>query len=135
MPADPPRVAGLHHVQITIPPGAEEAARAFYVGVLGLTEIPKPASLAGRGGLWLTTGNLELHIGTEDDVDRHSTKAHVAFAVTDLPEWRLRLAAAGCSIVESIPMPDYDRLGTRDPFGNRLELIEHHPRRASMNQP
>ena len=124
MPADPPRVAGLHHVQITIPLGAEAAARAFYVGVLGLTEISKPASLAGRGGLWLAVGAIELHIGTEDGIVRHATKAHVAFAVTDLPAWRLRLEKAGCMIAASIPIPCFDRLESRDPFGNRLEFIE-----------
>ena len=124
MPADLPGVTGIHHVQITIPIGSEDAARACYVGVLGLTEIPKPASLADRGGLWLTSGNVELHIGTEDGVDRLATKAHVAFRVTDLPAWRVRLDDAGYMILESIPIPGYDRLETRDPFGNRLELIE-----------
>jgi len=128
VPADPPRVAGLHHVQITIPLGAEAAARAFYVGVLGLTEISKPASLAGRGGLWLTAGTVELHIGSEDGVDRHATKAHVAFAVTDLPRWRLHLKAAGSSILDGVRISGHDRLETRDPFGNRLELIERRRR-------
>jgi len=126
VPADPPRVAcaGIHHVQITIPVGSEDAARSFYVGLLGLTEISKPASLAARGGLWLTTGNIDLHVGVEDGIDRHATKAHVALAVTDLPGWRAVLQAAGSTILDSIPIPGFDRLGPRDPFGNRLELIE-----------
>ena len=124
MPADPPRVAGIHHVQITVPPSAEDAARAFYVDVLGLAEILKPASLAGRGGLWLSVGDVELHIGIEDGVDWQATKAHMAFAVTDLPAWRSRLEAAGCAILDDIPIPGHDRLETRDPFGNRLELTE-----------
>ena len=124
MPADPPPITGLHHVQITIPPGSEDVARAFYVGILGLTEIPKPTSLTDRGGLWLSVGDVELHIGIEDGVVRHATKAHVAFAVTDLPGWRLRLQAAGCTILDGIPIPGNDRLETRDPFGNRLELNE-----------
>lgn len=124
MPADPSPISGFHHVQITIPPDSEDVARAFYLGILGLTEIPKPTSLTGRGGLWLSAGTIELHIGVEDGVDRHATKAHVAFAVTDLPGWRLRLQAAGCSILEGVPIPGHDRLETRDPFGNRLELIE-----------
>ena len=123
MPADPPRVAGIHHVQITIPVGEEVAARDFYAGVLGLTEVSKPDSLAGRGGLWLTTGTIELHIGVEDGVDRHATRAHIALEVTDLPTWRTRLDAAGCTILDTIAIPGFDRLETRDPFGNRLELI------------
>ncbi|MBA3605979.1 MAG: glyoxalase, partial [Acidimicrobiia bacterium] len=31
-----------------MPVGAEEAARAFYAGELGLVEVPKPAALVGR---------------------------------------------------------------------------------------
>ena len=37
-----PTVRRLHHAQITVPKGAEAAARAFYCGVLGLREIAKP---------------------------------------------------------------------------------------------
>ena len=40
-------VRRVHHVQITIPTGAEEAGRAFYCGFLGLTE-PWPIDLAYR---------------------------------------------------------------------------------------
>lgn len=38
----------LHHVQLAVPPGAEDDCRAFYVGVLGMTEIGKPPVLAAR---------------------------------------------------------------------------------------
>lgn len=42
---------GLHHVQLAVRPGGEDLARAFYVEVLGMTEVPKPPELAERGGL------------------------------------------------------------------------------------
>jgi len=32
-------ILGLHHAQITVPPGAEAAAREFYCHFLGLAEI------------------------------------------------------------------------------------------------
>jgi len=77
-------IIGLHHVQVTVPIGAEEKARQFYCGLLGLTEIEKPHSLAGRGGFWVVVGDRQVHIGTEDGVDRLKTKAHVAYQVTDV---------------------------------------------------
>ena len=116
-------IVRLHHVQITIPPGAEDEARRFYCGVLRLPEIPKPAALIGRGGLWVTVGDQQLHIGTEDGVDRHATKAHLACEVTDLASWRRVLEAAGIVIHDAVAIPGYDRFEARDPFGNRMEFI------------
>lgn len=56
-------IAGVHHVQITIPPGSEDQARAFYCDLLGLVEIEKPDPLAGRGGLWLMVGDQRFISG------------------------------------------------------------------------
>ena len=39
-------VLRIDHVQVAAPPGCEAAARAFYGGLLGLEEIPKPGLLA-----------------------------------------------------------------------------------------
>ena len=114
----------LHHVQITVPEGAEEQARAFYGGTLGLLEISKPTSLEGRGGFWLELGGQEIHVGIEDGFDRLSTKVHLAYQVEDLIAWRTKLEDAGCNILESIPIAGFERFETRDPFGNRLELLE-----------
>lgn len=116
-------ITGIHHVQITIPPGAEEEARAFYCGVLGLGEIEKPASLAGRGGFWLAVGERSVHVGVEEGIDRALSKAHVAYEVSDLGAFRRRLAAAGAKVIDGIPIPGHERIETRDPFGNRVELI------------
>ena len=118
-----PEILGLHHAQISIPRGAEAEGRRFYVGLLGLRELDKPASLAGRGGFWLAAGDgREVHVGTEDGVDRAATKAHLR--VSNLAAWRERLAAAGVEVLDSVPIPGYDRFEFRDPFGNRVEMIE-----------
>lgn len=116
-------IRGVHHVQITIPKGAEEAARAFYCTVLKLPEIEKPDSLKGRGGLWLQVGDRAVHIGTEEGFDRMTTKAHIAYEVDDLAFWRERLAQEGISAETGVPIPGYDRFEFRDPFGNRVEMI------------
>jgi catechol 2,3-dioxygenase-like lactoylglutathione lyase family enzyme len=117
-------IIGIDHVQITVPVEAVADARAFYCGLLGLPEIEKPVALRERGGFWLQVGDRQVHVGIEDGVERQATKAHVAYAVTDLVEWRTRLVSAGVEILEGIPIPGYDRFEFRDPFGNRVELIQ-----------
>lgn len=116
-------ILGLHHAQITIPQNAEEEARRFYCGLLKLTEIPKPATLEGRGGFWLQAGNHQVHIGTEDGVNRNDTKAHLAYHVSDLACWEERLRDNDVTLLKSIPIPGYQRFEFRDPFGNRVEMI------------
>ncbi len=117
-------ITGLHHAQITIPIGAEVAGKSFYCGTLGLAEITKPEGLQGRGGFWLRVGDREVHVGVEDHVDRALTKAHLAYAVTDLAPWRAKLLGLGIDILEGVPIPGFERIEFRDPFGNRVELIQ-----------
>lgn len=120
----PTTIARLHHAQISVPRGAEAQAREFYCGVLGLPELAKPAALQGRGGLWLQVGDSQVHIGTENGVDRTATKAHVAYQVTDLANLRARLQERGIAVLDGIPIPGYERFEIRDPFGNRVEFIQ-----------
>ena len=117
-------IISIDHVQITIPASAVAEARAFYCGVLGLREVEKPSTLPGGGGFWLQVGDRQVHVGTEEGVARYATKAHVAYAVTEIAKWRARLAAAGVEILEGIPIPGQNRFEFRDPFGNRVELVE-----------
>ena len=117
-------IIGLHHAQITIPKGAEERGRQFYCRLLGLPEIEKPGSLQGRGGFWLQVGDRQVHVGTEDGVERRATKAHLAYQVTDVAEWRKRLQENGIEILDGVPIPGYARFEIRDPFGNRVEFIQ-----------
>ncbi len=117
-------VIGLHHVQITIPKGSEDRGKEFYCHVLGLREMEKPDSLKGRGGFWLQLGHQEVHVGTEDGFDRLTTKAHIAYQVEDIDFWKKRLAEYQIDIVDSVPIPHYERFEFRDPFGNRVEMIQ-----------
>jgi catechol 2,3-dioxygenase-like lactoylglutathione lyase family enzyme len=117
-------ILGLHHAQISIPRGAEEAGKDFYCGVLGLAEIEKPEALKARGGFWLQVGDRQVHVGTEDGVDRQATKAHLAYAVDDIDAWRTILEQQGLAISEAVPIPGHKRFEFRDPFGNRVELTQ-----------
>jgi catechol 2,3-dioxygenase-like lactoylglutathione lyase family enzyme len=123
---DEPRIVRLDHIKITIPVGAEESGRAFYCDILNLQEMEKPESLRGRGGFWLQVGDLPVHISTEDDVNREATKMHLAYQATDLASWRTRLEEMGMAIKESVPIPGFDCFEIRDPFGNRIEIIQEY---------
>jgi catechol 2,3-dioxygenase-like lactoylglutathione lyase family enzyme len=116
-------ILAIHHAQITIPKGAEDEARNFYCGLLGLKETPKPDELAGRGGFWLEVGDRQIHVGTEDNAGRSSSKAHVAYLVDDIEQARQMLIGSGVSIMEGTPIPGYKRFEFRDPFGNRVEFL------------
>lgn len=117
-------ILGLHHAQITIPQGAENEGKRFYCDLLGLKEIEKPQSLKGRGGFWLKVGELEVHVGTEYSFDRLSTKAHIAYLVEDLSYWKHTLRKKDIKLIEGVPIPGFDRFEFRDPFGNRVEMIQ-----------
>ena len=97
-------IKGFNHAQISIPKGAEEAGRAFYCGVLGLPEIEKPEALKPRGGFWLQVGDRQIHVGTEDGVERHATKAHIAYEVDDVDAWQKKLVESGITIADSVPI-------------------------------
>ena len=117
------RILAIDHVQLAMPEGGEEAARAFYTGLLGIAETPKPAHLAKRGGCWFEQGALKVHLGVEKTF-QPAKKAHPAFIVENLPALKQKLAAAGAALRDDEPLEGYDRIYVDDPFGNRLELME-----------
>lgn len=117
-------ILGLHHAQITIPRDAETEARLFYCEVLGLEEIPKPEVLRGRGGFWIQLAGVQIHVGTEDGVDRRKTKAHLGFEVDDVDAMKTIILSRGLEVFEGDPLPGLVRFEMRDPFGNRLEFLE-----------
>jgi catechol 2,3-dioxygenase-like lactoylglutathione lyase family enzyme len=114
---------GLHHVQLAMPPDEEDAAIAFYHGVLGLEQVEKPEALSPRGGVWFRSGSLEVHLGVEEGF-RPAVKAHPAFLVEDLERLRARVEMSGYKVIDTVQLEGFRRVYVRDPFGNRLELIE-----------
>lgn len=116
-------ICDLDHVQVAIPPGEEHRARAFYAGILGLTEVPKPSNLAARGGVWFEIGSRQLHLGVDPDF-RAAKKAHPAFRVLDLRLLLERCRTASIPVVEGEPLTGYNRAYVTDPFGNRIELLQ-----------
>ena len=113
----------VHHVQIAIPVGGEDEARAFYGDVLGLEEVPKPTALAARGGAWFRNDHLELHVGIDPDF-RPATKAHPGFLVDDLEGMASRISDAGLQVHPDSLFPGFRRFYVEDPFGNRIEFLQ-----------
>lgn len=116
-------VIGLDHVQLAMPAGQEERARAFYGEVLGLSEVAKPDALATRGGCWFEGGTAQIHLGVEADF-RPARKAHPALLVDDLDTMRTKLASHGVTLVQGVPLHGYERGDIVDCFGNRIELLQ-----------
>lgn len=114
----------LDHVQIAAPEGCEEAARAWFGGLLALEEIEKPERLRERGGAWFALGERQLHIGVEKAF-APARKAHVALRVgaAELDRLAERLAAAGSPVIWDDALPGERRFYSADPWGNRIEFL------------
>jgi YD repeat-containing protein len=118
----PHKLTAIDHVQIAIPAGGEALARPFYCDLLGLTEVPKPKSMAARGGAWFEAGSIKVHLGVEADF-RANDKAHVAFLVEDVAALAHAAEAAGYRVRRDTDLPGHVRAFLYDPFGNRIEIL------------
>jgi len=116
-------VVAIDHVQLAYPPGGEDLARKFYGEVLGFVEVAKPEAMRVRGGMWFQAGPVQVHLGREEGM-RPSAKAHPALVVSELDPYRTRVVAAGFEWRDDHDIPDLRRAHTKDPFGNRIELIQ-----------
>ena len=113
----------LSHVNVTMPPGNEDQARAFYTGLLGLPEIPKPESIRSRGGVWFDASGLDVHVSVEEGRGGADTRRHFGLECTDVDALRARLESVGVKTEDGRPAP-WKRFFVNDPFGNRIEIHE-----------
>jgi catechol 2,3-dioxygenase-like lactoylglutathione lyase family enzyme len=118
-------IVGLDHSFLTIQDGGEDAARRFYGEVLGLEEIQRPEGLQRSGGVWFQAGGQELHLGT-DDAHLPPKRPHPGFRVgssAELDEVAERLTSNRYDVEWDERIEGRRRFYTRDPFGNRIELL------------
>ena len=116
-------IAGIDHVQLAMPAGGEDAARAFYTGLLGLPERAKPARLAARGGCWFEAPGVKVHLGVEAAF-QPALKAHPGLLTDDLSALVGVLVAAGLEVAADEPADGRAHCYVSDPFGNRIELLQ-----------
>lgn len=120
-------ITALDHVQLAAPPGSEDACRAYYRDILGMAEVPKPAPIAARGGVWFEAGTARLHVGSESAFTAPARKAHPAFRVTGIRAYAELIASRGARVVWDGSLPGLLRFYSEDPFGNSVEFIEPGP--------
>ena len=116
-------IVGLDHIQLAMPEGREDAARAFYADILELAEVEKPEPLRSRGGCWFEGGGVIVHLGVEKDFTP-ALKAHPAFLVADWEMLQGLLGEAGIAVTPDRALPGMRRFYAADPFGNRIEFIQ-----------
>ena len=112
----------LDHIQLAMPAGEEESARAFFTGILGMDEEEKPYPLSERGGVWFRSGDTIVHLGVEENF-LPQRKAHPAFLIGDLDELASRLSSAGYPVKWDDALPDRRRFYSHDAFENRIEFM------------
>jgi catechol 2,3-dioxygenase-like lactoylglutathione lyase family enzyme len=112
----------IHHINLVIPAGEENRARAFYGDILGLPEVAKPEELKASGGCWFERGNVRVHISIDPDFCP-SKKAHTAFLIDALKPLRARIEEADYPVKDGSDVDGLERFFALDPFGNRLEFM------------
>jgi catechol 2,3-dioxygenase-like lactoylglutathione lyase family enzyme len=119
-------IVEINHVQTTVRPSAEQAAKHFYGAILGLEEIPKPAGPRSRGGAWYRCGGVELHLSIEDTPSNNlASKRHVCFMVPNLADAEAAMVQANIEIIpDTQPIEGWRRFYVRDPGGNKIEIAE-----------
>jgi catechol 2,3-dioxygenase-like lactoylglutathione lyase family enzyme len=112
----------LSHINISMRKGSEGIARSFYIGLLGLREIPKPEPLRVRGGVWFDAGGLDIHLSVEEQRFGPDAQRHFGIECADV-ELRTKLKTSGIETDDGRPAP-WKRFFLHDPFGNRIEIHE-----------
>ncbi len=113
----------LHHVNVVVPPGQTDAVLPFYQDLLGLAMVLKPNEGVAPSGAWFDlTGGAQLHISERDGAPHPDT--HFGLVVDDLAGLLDKLARWAAPWTEQPDLFGGRRGFTRDPAGNRVELLE-----------
>ncbi|MDQ3877408.1 MAG: VOC family protein [Actinomycetota bacterium] len=113
-------VIGVDHVNVGAPNELMDETIGWYRDCLGLDEIDKPEGTHDAGG-WFRVGDQELHVS----LDEHNPpkQAHFGLVVDDFDAVVEDLRTAGCHIEQAAVIPGRHRCYTRDPAGNRIEIM------------
>ena len=111
----------LHHVTIIIPRGSTEAAVQRYENVLELRRTDMLAP--GKTGAWLMVDDrAQVHLSERNEPGHPDS--HFALVVRSFDDTLRRVAEHGAKWNEQEDLFGGRRGFTRDPAGNRVELLE-----------
>ncbi len=127
----------LHHVQVIMPVGGDDGARAFWRDTIGLSEVTPPPELIGRPVRWFRAFDdagavtLEVHVLAEDPFvpARMAHPAILVDSVAELEALGARVASGGYEIswAQRTSFAGYQRFHCWDGFGNRVEVMTPTP--------
>ena len=127
----------LHHVQVIMPVGGDDGARAFWRDTMGLSEVTPPPELIGRPVRWFRAFDdagavtLEVHVLAEDPFlpARMAHPAILVDSVAELEALGARVASGGYEIswAQRTSFAGYQRFHCWDGFGNRVEVMTPTP--------
>jgi glyoxylase I family protein len=113
-------VTGVHHVSVVVTD--LERSRYFYGQVLGLREIPRPATF-DFVVVWYDLGAQHVHLVPRETADAPGAR-HFALQVEDAAAAREHLTSVGVPTRETTPIPGCDRFFVHDPDGNLIEIMQ-----------
>jgi len=114
----------LHHVNVVVPVGGTEKVAGFYADVVGLRQVPKPTEGVSAGGAWFDLDDArQLHLSERDDAVVLEDM-HFAVVVDDFDGILERIRGAGAPWWDEPQIFGARRGSTRDPLGNRVEVLE-----------
>ncbi len=119
-------IESLHHVSIVVTD--LDIAKAFYGGLLGLRELPRPAF--NFDGAWYELGDLQLHLivhpparTVRGTTEIDSRDGHFAVRVADYDQTLAYLKSRGVTVRESRQnVTPWSQLYITDPDGNVIEF-------------
>lgn len=108
--------ASVHHVAICV--ADAQQGLAFYRGVLGMTQLPRPDL---GPGYWLDAGGQQVHLMESDNSPPGGN--HFAIRVDDIDAAVTDLQEQGVEVHRVPFIPGAGRQAfLHDPFGNLVEL-------------
>lgn len=115
--------AWIHHVNVVVGPGGTDAVVSFYADVLGLARADKPAEGVAPTGAWFDIDDRsQVHVSEREGAVH--PQSHFGLVVDEFDAVLGRVRAAGAPWEDQPDIFGGRRGFTRDPAGNRVELLE-----------